>query len=114
MSLINVLVVDQDGAEPSGNSVSAMNLLRLADYIDMPEWRDRATQLLIAFSKRLIKIPIALPEMLSALLYLHNTPKQVRTLKHNINSLFGGIMVENQLIHQFATIAVPPAGKVWN
>lgn len=75
---------DQDGAEPSGNSVSCHNLQRLAVYADKSaaadggkEEREMAKKLLIAFSKRLIDTPTALPEMMSALMFYTDSPTQV-------------------------------------
>ncbi|CAH2106278.1 unnamed protein product [Euphydryas editha] len=75
---------DQDGAEPSGNSVSCHNLQRLAAYSDKsvaPEGgeheREMAKKLLIAFSKRLNDSPTALPEMMSALMFYNDSPTQV-------------------------------------
>ncbi|XP_034049899.1 spermatogenesis-associated protein 20 [Thalassophryne amazonica] len=68
---------DQDGAEPGANSVSALNLLRLSQYTGKREWLQRSEQLMAAFSERLTKIPIALPEMVRALMAQHYTLKQV-------------------------------------
>ncbi|XP_028331546.1 spermatogenesis-associated protein 20 [Gouania willdenowi] len=68
---------DQDGAEPSANSVSATNLLRLSHYTGRKEWLHKSEQLLAAFSERLTKVPIALPEMVRALMSQHYTLKQV-------------------------------------
>lgn len=68
---------DQDGAEPSGNSVSAMNLLRLSHLTGRQEWMQRSQQLLTAFSDRLLKVPIALPDMVRGLMAHHYTFKQV-------------------------------------
>lgn len=68
---------DQDGAEPSANSVSASNLLRLSHYTGRQEWLHKSQQLLAAFSDRLTKVPIALPEMVRALMAQHYTLKQV-------------------------------------
>ena len=59
----------QDGAEPASNSVAAWNLLRLASFLDKPELRERAAKVFEAFSERLAKIPMALPEMASAFLF---------------------------------------------
>ncbi len=58
---------DYDGAEPSPNSVAALNLLRLAQIVDRPEYRDRATKTLAAFSPQLTKAPTSVPQMLCAL-----------------------------------------------
>ncbi|XP_020795386.2 LOW QUALITY PROTEIN: spermatogenesis-associated protein 20 [Boleophthalmus pectinirostris] len=68
---------DQDGAEPSANSVSASNLLRLSQCTGRGEWVHRCQQLLTAFSKRLSAAPIALPEMVRALMAQHSTLKQI-------------------------------------
>ncbi|KAA8581077.1 hypothetical protein FQN60_002658, partial [Etheostoma spectabile] len=68
---------NQDGAEPSANSVSASNLLRLSHYAGRQEWLQRSQQLLAAFSDRLTRVPIALPEMVQALMAQHYTLKQI-------------------------------------
>ncbi len=76
-SSLCVFLSDQDGAEPSANSVSAFNLLRLSHYTGRQEWLQRSQQLLAAFSDRLTRVPIALPEMVRALMAQHYTLKQV-------------------------------------
>ncbi|MCJ8738530.1 hypothetical protein PDJAM_G00036840 [Pangasius djambal] len=68
---------DQDGAEPSANSVSAMNLLRLSHLTGKQEWMQRSQQLLTAFSDRLLKVPVALPDMVRGLMAHHYTFKQI-------------------------------------
>ncbi|XP_013168972.1 PREDICTED: spermatogenesis-associated protein 20 [Papilio xuthus] len=75
---------DQDGAEPSGNSVSCHNLQRLAAYADKSEAaeggdveRNMAKRLLTVFAKRLNETPTALPEMMSALMFYNDSPTQV-------------------------------------
>nr|CAD7574854.1 unnamed protein product [Timema californicum] len=67
----------QDGAEPSGNSVSAHNLIRLAAFLDRVELQDKAAKLLTAFTSRLTRMPIALPELTSALVLYHDSPTQL-------------------------------------
>ncbi|XP_066518725.1 spermatogenesis-associated protein 20 isoform X3 [Hoplias malabaricus] len=76
-TLLLSLKQDQDGAEPSANSVSSMNLLRLSHLTANREWMQRSQQLLTAFSDRLTKVPIALPEMVRGLLAHHYTFKQI-------------------------------------
>lgn len=56
----------EDGAEPCGNSVSALNLVRLGALTGQERHTDRACALLEAFSGRLRDAPSALPEMLLA------------------------------------------------
>ncbi len=68
---------DYDGAEPSPNSVAALNLLRLAQLTDRPEFRDRATKTLTAFSTQLTKAPSSVPQMLCALDASLAIPKQI-------------------------------------
>ncbi|KAK3855356.1 hypothetical protein Pcinc_038240 [Petrolisthes cinctipes] len=68
---------DQDGAEPSGNSVSAGNLVRLAPLLARPDFTEKAEGIFRLFYERLCKIPIALPEMNAALLLYHQPPTQI-------------------------------------
>ncbi|KAK6478405.1 spermatogenesis-associated protein 20 isoform X1 [Huso huso] len=76
-SVLLRLKEDQDGAEPSANSVSVLSLLRLSHYTGRGEWAERSRHILAAFSDRLIKIPIALPEMVRALTAQYHSLKQV-------------------------------------
>jgi len=57
----------QDGATPSGNSIAAQNLLRLAALTGDDRYRERAAMLFSAFHELLTRAPTALPEMLLAL-----------------------------------------------
>ncbi|KAG7491692.1 hypothetical protein MATL_G00006850 [Megalops atlanticus] len=76
-TLLLALKQDQDGAEPSANSVASMNLLRLSHYTGRQEWAQHSQQLLAAFSDRLVKVPIALPDMVRGLMGQHFTLKQI-------------------------------------
>uniref|UniRef100_A0A672PXK6 Spermatosis associated 20 n=1 Tax=Sinocyclocheilus grahami TaxID=75366 RepID=A0A672PXK6_SINGR len=76
-TLLLALKQDQDGAEPSANSVSAMNLLRLSHHTGRQDWIQRSQQLLTAFSDRLIKVPVALPDMVRSVMAQHYTLKQI-------------------------------------
>jgi uncharacterized protein YyaL (SSP411 family) len=68
---------DHDGAEPSANSISVLNLLRLAQFTDNKNYLQRAEKTLSAFSVRLERIPSAMPQMLSAVDELLHKPVQV-------------------------------------
>ena len=68
---------DYDGAEPSANSVSVLNLLRLAQITDNDEWRQKAEKGIAVFSSRLKAFPQAMPQMLAALDYYLSKPKQI-------------------------------------
>ncbi len=73
-----VCVSDQDGAEPSGNSVACMNLLRLAHFLDCDAHRQRAERILRAFSTRILEVPTTMPEMTCALMFHHFPTTQVQ------------------------------------
>jgi uncharacterized protein YyaL (SSP411 family) len=66
-----------DGAEPSGNSVQALNLLRLHELTTDDRYRRRAERALQAFGDRLEQAPAALSEMLLASDFHFDTPKEV-------------------------------------
>jgi uncharacterized protein YyaL (SSP411 family) len=66
-----------DGAEPSPNSTAAMNLLRLAQFTDRADWRDKAQKTLTAFSARLQSNPEAVPALVSALDFRLSQTKQI-------------------------------------
>ncbi len=66
-----------DGAEPSPNSVSAMNLLRLWQMTDRGEWREKAQKTFAAFASPLEKHPEAVPQLVAAVDFSLSKPKQV-------------------------------------
>jgi uncharacterized protein YyaL (SSP411 family) len=66
-----------DSAEPSGNSVQAMNLLRLHEFTTEDTYRLRAEGSLARFAGTLTSTPTALGEMLRALRWRLSKPKQV-------------------------------------
>lgn len=68
---------DYDGAEPAGNSVALMNLLRLAQMTDGQDFRDSAERLLGAFAPYLSQVPVALPYMLAACEFRLAGPRQI-------------------------------------
>ena len=66
---------DYDGAEPSGNSVAILNLLRLAYMFGNEEYGKSAERTLHAFASKMAAQPTAMPQMLVALMR-HITPPQ--------------------------------------
>ena len=71
------LFSDQDGAEPSGNSVAVSNLVRLAIAVDRADYHDKAGQTLRLFGQRLTKFPLSLPEMVDSLQLYEESPAEV-------------------------------------
>jgi uncharacterized protein YyaL (SSP411 family) len=68
---------DHDGAEPSANSVAAMNLARLAKIFGREEFQKAAARVLGAFHTSLERMPAALPQMLAALDSTVSEPVQI-------------------------------------
>jgi len=75
-SILVRLKADYDGAEPTGNSVSALNLLRLAWITGNEKWLKRAGATIEAFGGRLNEYPSILPLMLVAHDLLGSKPRQ--------------------------------------
>jgi len=68
---------DYDGAEPSGNSVAALVLLKLAAICDRKDWREVAEKTIRLFAQRLHQMPQAVPHLLLALDFALQEPKRV-------------------------------------
>jgi uncharacterized protein len=68
---------DHDGAEPSANSVAAMNLARLSWIFDQKDFHYAAARVIGAFHAALERIPAALPQMLCALDAALTEPAQI-------------------------------------
>ena len=66
-----------DGAEPSGNSIQALNLMRLHEFTTEDRYRQRAERTLQAFGARLSQSPMALSEMLLAADFQFDVPKEL-------------------------------------
>lgn len=66
-----------DGAVPSGNSVAASNLLRLAELTLADGYRERVQMLFSAFNERLDSNPTAVPELLLALDFELDAAKEI-------------------------------------
>jgi uncharacterized protein YyaL (SSP411 family) len=95
-SLVMRIKDDYDGAEPSGNSVTACNLVRLAQMTDRKDFREASDRLLRAFAPRVSASPMSLPQMLTAYEFSLSKPKQVilvgrsglETLLRELNARF--------------------------
>jgi uncharacterized protein len=68
---------DYDGAEPSGNSVAMLVLLRLAQSTGRQDFRQAAEAAMNALSKTVRSGPATAPLMLVALDFILSTPKQI-------------------------------------
>ncbi len=68
---------DYDGAEPAGNSVAAMNLLRLARITENKEWFKKAETILSFFADGLQTQPFGRPAMAAAYDLYRQQPRQI-------------------------------------
>jgi uncharacterized protein YyaL (SSP411 family) len=68
---------DSDGAVPSGNSIALMNQLRLAEITTDDRWRQRAETTARAFALALGERPLSLGEMLLAVDFLTDRPREI-------------------------------------
>jgi hypothetical protein len=66
-----------DTAVPSGNSIQALNLLRLYAFTTNDTYRIRAEKTLTSFSSILTSAPVAMSEMLLALDFFMDTPLEI-------------------------------------
>ena len=76
-SVLLRLKSDYDGAEPTGNSLAAANLIRLSWVTGREEWRRLAAGTVAAFAERLRDYPASLPQLLVAHALLADSPRQL-------------------------------------
>jgi uncharacterized protein YyaL (SSP411 family) len=90
---------DYDGAEPSGNSVAAMALLKLGKITDRKEFTEAGEKTLRLFTHRLEQLPQAVPYLLQALDFSLEEPRravvvgdassaQTRSLLHAVHAVY--------------------------
>jgi len=82
-----------DGAIPSGNSITANNLLRLHDLTGDAKWRARAEHLFAAFGLLVARSPSAYPSLLVALDHYYDAPLEIAVIAP-LNRQEAGPLVE--------------------
>ena len=86
---------DYDGAEPSGNSVATLSLLKLFALTERKDYRDAADKSLRLFSDRLQRIPQAVAYMLVALDFAVEDPRRAVIATDDIKSPEAGALVKS-------------------
>jgi uncharacterized protein len=76
-SLVLRMKDDYDGAEPSGNSIAVLDLLRLAHFTGRRDFQEAAERALRVFSSKIANQTMAVPQMLVALDYLQSIHREV-------------------------------------
>jgi uncharacterized protein len=66
-----------DNAEPAGNSIAVLNLLRLSHLLDWKNWRAQADKTLKFFAQQMQQSPTSWTTMLTALDFYLNEPQQI-------------------------------------
>lgn len=67
----------RDGAEPSGNSVALLNLLRLEEFTTNEAYRKQAEKGFAAFAGHLTRAGVGVTKLLTALDYYLDTPLEI-------------------------------------
>ena len=103
---------DYDGAEPSGNSVAVLALLKLAAITERTDFREAADKSLRLFSERLQRMPQAMPYMLLALDFSLEEPRRV-VLAGDAASADGRKLVQAaHLVYQLNKVVLSTVGPV--
>jgi uncharacterized protein YyaL (SSP411 family) len=76
-TLVMRMKEDYDGAEPAGNSIAVLNLLRLARITGRADFRESAERALGAFGPRMMAVPVGVPQMLAAFEFSLSKPLQI-------------------------------------
>ena len=66
-----------DGAIPSGNSIAAMNLLKLTRITGEIKWAEMADKTFKVFSNEINKVPSGYTSMVTAFLFEYDHPKEI-------------------------------------
>jgi len=76
-SVLLRLKEDNDGAEPSANSIAVRNLARLGALLHREDWLALARRTARAFGPQLERAPLTMPQMLAAAAWLDGSPMQI-------------------------------------
>jgi uncharacterized protein len=103
---------DYDGAEPSGNSVATLALLKLGAITGENKFTETAEKTLRSFSGRLQNFPQAMPFMLHALDFSLPEPKRVVIAGKNNSPKFQELLRAAHSIYQPNKIVLGNSGAV--
>jgi hypothetical protein len=103
---------DYDGAEPSGNSVAALALLKLAAITGRAEFKSAADHTLHLFADRLHTQPAALAYLLQALDFSLGEPKRVVIVGDPGSTTFQELLRAAQSVYQPNKIVLSNTGPV--
>ncbi len=103
---------DYDGAEPSGNSVATLSLLKLGAITGREDFTEAAGKTLRLFAHRLQHFPQAMPFMLHALDFWLQEPRRVVITGHADSADFRGLLRAAHSVYQPNRIILGNTGAV--
>jgi len=103
---------DYDGAEPSGNSVATLALLKLAAITGREDFRQPAEMTLRLFAHRLQSQPVGLAFMLHALDFWLDEPRRVVIAGKNNSAEFQKLLRAAHSVYQPNKIILGNVGAV--
>jgi hypothetical protein len=111
-NLILRLKDDYDGAEPSGNSVAVLSLLKLAAITGQRRFADAAEKTFGLFAERLQKLPQAVPFLLQALDFSLQEPARVVIAGKHDSAKFQELLRAAHSVYQPNKIVIGNTGAV--
>ncbi len=103
---------DYDGAEPSGNSVATLSLLKLGAITGRKNFTEAAEKTSHLFASRLQQFPQAMPFMLCALDFSLQEPKRVVIVGKSDSERFQGLLRAAHSVYQPNKIISGNSGAV--
>jgi uncharacterized protein YyaL (SSP411 family) len=103
---------DYDGAEPSGNSVAALALLKLAVITGRDDFREAAEATLRLFAARLVQQPHALAYMMAALDFWVDEPRRVVVVGAPCSKQFRELLHAAHAVYQPNKVVLGNVGAV--
>ncbi|HTV75555.1 MAG TPA: hypothetical protein VMD57_01050, partial [Candidatus Baltobacteraceae bacterium] len=103
---------DYDGAEPGGNSVAALSLLKLGAITGRKDFTEAGEKTLRLFARRLQKFPQAMPFMLHALDFSLQEPKRVVIAGESVSPEFQELLRAAHSVYQPNKIVLGSTGAV--
>jgi uncharacterized protein len=107
---------DYDGAEPSPNSLAALNLLRLSKMLDRPAWAEQAGKMLRLFGGSLTESASAVPVLTLALDFEAQGNRQIVLAGEKDDAAFQALLKEARsrfLPHTVLLHADGAEGQAW-
>ena len=103
---------DYDGAEPSGNSVATLALLKLGAITDRAEFKSAAEKTLRLLADRLQKLPQAVPHALLALDFFLEEPRRAVIVSNPADAKTKSLLRAVHSVYQPNKVVLGNAGAV--